>query len=388
MKKICQMAIILMLLLPAVVQANAYNPISTPYTYEIEEDKIDPSYKKVDFDIKEIVIYPHGIVLIRKEATVGSGSKFYTEFEGNAFPGCVRILEDGATVKDITIKNNYRIYSTSGTTTFSISRLLKDNVGNVVEVITSDAFYQGELLAVVGGYIFLKDAEISKLFGDTIEQRNASFICLKMGDIQNVILMDEPDLPDSAEPKQLNLDTSPKTRISWEDTGGASRKVTLIYIISGVSWKSEYFLDTFTPFEDEVDDNSRLEHWAILTSNLDIDLIDVNVRLVAGDIKLQNSGNNYDDHLYDMNAAQFYINNYGGRGGSSSGSSQPSIFTMQEFEVYTLPYKITLKKGETKQIQIQTCDVEIVEEFVYDATHFKLRRNKYSTWEDEATGKV
>jgi len=389
MKKISQIAIIFMLLLPAVAQANALVPISTTSTIEIVEDEIDPSYKKVDFDIKEIVIYPHGIVLIRKEATVDSGSKFYTDFEGSAFPGCVRILEDGATVKDITIKNNYRMYSTSGTDPFSINMLLKDNVGNVVELVTSDAFYQGEILGVLNGFIFLKNVKFTKLFGETIEQRNVSFICLKLVDIQNIILMNEPNLPDLSEDVDPNIDNSPKTRIKWEDTGGGSRKVTLLYMISGISWKSEYYLDTYTPFEDQVEDDSRLEHWAIINNNLDIDLTDVNVRLVAGDIKLQNPGNVYDnDEFYRMTAAQLYINSYGGIGAGSSGPSQPSIFTMQEFEVYTLPYKITLKKGETKQIQIQTCDVEIVEEFVYDATHFKPSRNNYRPWDGEAVGKV
>lgn len=388
MKKLVQIAIIFMLLLPVVAQANALNVGSIPNSHETEEDEIDPSYKKVDFDIKEIVIYPHGIVLIRKEAVVDSGSKFYTEFEGSAFPGCVRILEDGSTVKDITIKNGYRIYTTTETSAFSINMLLKDNVGNVVELITSDAFYQGEVVGLLNGFLFLRDVEFSKIFGETIEQRNVSFICLKLSGIENIIMMNEPDLPDMGEDEKPKLDNSPKTRITWEDTGGASRKVTLIYIISGISWKSEYFLDIYTPFSDEIDDNSRLEHWAIITNNLDVDFVDVNVRLVAGDIKLQNSGNNYNNELYMMTASQYYINRYDGIGGSSPGSSQPSIFTMQEFEVYTLPYKITLKKGETKQIQIQTCDVEIVEEFVYDATHFKPGRNTYSTWNDEASGKV
>lgn len=388
MKKICQIAIIFMLLLPAVSQLGSLGLAASIGTLNPGEDEIDPSYTKVDFEIKEVVIYPENIVLFRREATVNSGSKFYTEFEGNSFPGCVRIIEDGAVVKDITIKNSFRIINPSSTDVFSITKLLKDNKGTVIELITSTAFYRGELHAVVSNYIFLKDAKVSRLFGDTIEQRNASFICLKMNDIENIILTEEPVLPEEDVSEDVKSDNSPKTRITWEDTGGGSRKVTLLYIVSGVSWKSEYFLDTFTPFEDAEADNSRLEHWGILTNNLGIDLKEVNVRLVAGDIKLNNPSSSTNRGLYAMSAAQVYLDGYVGSYSGSSTPPTPSSFTMQEFEVYTLPYKITLKKGETKQIQIQTCNVEIVEEYVYDATHFKPGRNTYSTWDDEANGKV
>jgi len=384
MKKIWQIAIIVMLLFPAVAKASADTTI-----YEInEENEVDSSFEKVDFEIKEIVLYPYGIVLIRKEATVSSGSKFYTEFEGSTFPGCVRVIEDGSLVKEITIRNGYRIYSTSTTNPFDINMLLKDNVGNVVELVTSGAYYEGKVLGVLNGYIFLRNVKLTRMFGGTLEQRNASFICLKLVDILNIILMDEPNLPDFGDEEEPKLDNSPKTRITWEDAGGSSRKVTLLYMISGISWNSEYFLDTFTPFEDQDEDNSRLEHWAVITNNLDVDFTDVNVRLVSGDIKLENSGIEYGSVAFSMTAAQLFINQYDSKVGGSSSSSEPSIMTMQEYEVYTLPYKVTLKKGEIKKIQIQTCDVEITEEFVYDATHFTPSRNSYRVWENEEVGKV
>jgi hypothetical protein len=307
----------------------------------------------VDFKIKEIVLYPYGIVLIRKEATVSSGSKFYTEFEGSAFPGCVRILEDGSLVKDITIKNGYRIYSTSTTSAFSINKLLKDNAGNRVELVSSDAYYEGKILGVLNGFIFLRDAKLTRIFGETIEQRNVSCICLKLVDILNIIFMDESNLPDFVDEEKPNLDNSPKTRITWEDSGGASRKVTLLYMISGISWESEYFLDIFTPFEDQEDDNSRLEHWAIIKNNLDVDFTNVNVRLVAGDIKLTNPGVLHSDFAYSMTAAQLFINQYGGRTGSTSGSSEPSIITMQEYEVYTLHQQTIAKLDTTKSTVYQ-----------------------------------
>jgi len=394
MKKISQIVIIFMLLIPIFSQVNAISPIALPQTYETEEDEIDPSYKKVDFDIKEVVIYPHGIVLIRKEATVNSGNKFYTEFEGNSFPGCVRIIEDDAFVKDITIKNNfnYRVYTPSTTDVFSINKLLNDNTGKTVELITSDAFYEGKIFWLQNGYIFLREVHLIKIIGENIQERNVSFICLKISDIENIIMMEEPDLPEMNEPVEEVKPTSsnqPKTRITWEDTGSEKREVTLLYVISGISWKSEYFLDTYTPFEDGSEEESRLEHWASIKSNLNIDLEDVNVRLVAGDIQLQSSGMHWgNDGIYAMSTAQLAINSYAGRSNTSPGNSEPSSFTMQEFEVYTIPYKITLKKGETKKLQIQNCDVEITEEFVYDATHLRPSRNRYSTWNGEQKGKV
>ena len=385
MKKICQICVIFLVLFPAVLQANAT---------DADDLEVDYSYKKVDFEIKEVVVYPHNIVLFRKEATVTSGSKFYTEFEGDSFPGCVRIIEEGSTVKDITIKNdfNYKMISTSGSNTFSISKLLKDNVGKTIELITSDAFYSGKLFWIQNSFVFLRNVHLIKMLGEVSQERNVSFLCLKTSDIENIVLMEEPDLPEMEEEGNSELvstnNKKPKTRITWEDTGGSSRKVTLIYIISGISWKSEYFLDTYTPFEDETEDNSHLEHWASITNNLNIDLVDINLRLVAGDIQLQNSGSNIDSEFYRMNSAQFYLDAYSDIGGRSSGSASPSSFTMQEFIVFTIPYKVTLKKGETKQIQIQTCNVEIVEEFVYDATHLTPRRNSYSTWNGEESGKV
>ena len=50
MKKISQIAIICIILLSAVVQASAT---------EIDENELDSSFKEVDFETKEIVIYPH-----------------------------------------------------------------------------------------------------------------------------------------------------------------------------------------------------------------------------------------------------------------------------------------------------------------------------------------
>jgi len=394
MKKVGQIVVIFMLLTPIIAQANAMGASISSQTYETVEDELDPSYEKVDFDIKEVVIYPNGIVLIRKEATVSSGNKFYTEFAGNSFPGCVRIIEDDATVKDITIKNNfnYRVYTPTENNIFSINQLLKDNIGKNVELITSDAFYQGKIYWTQNGYIFLRKVHLIKIIGETVQERNVSFICLKTSDIENIIMMEEPDLPgmnESLKEKETITSNEPKTRITWEDTGSGEREITLLYVISGISWKSEYFLDTYTPFEDGSEEETRLEHWASITNNLNIDLEDITVRLVAGDIKLQSPGSYHDDYdLYVMTEAQFAINKYAGRSSSSSGSSSPSSFTMQEYEVYTIPYKVTLRRGETKKIQIQNCDVEIEEEFVYDATHFRPSRNYYSTWNGEEKGKV
>jgi len=391
MKKISKIAIIFMLLLPAVVQASAYEPIPFRAVSTFEEDIIDPSFKEVEFKVKDITIYPHNIVLIRKEATVSSGNKFFTDVEGTVFPGCVRIIQNVATIKEINVKSSFRILTPSASNIFDISKLLKESKGNLVELITTDGFYQGKVLWVLNGFIFLSDVYLQKIFGDKIEERNASYICLKMSDIKNIILMDEPDLSDMMEPDEPEpeTDNTPKTRISWEDTGGGSRKVTIIYIASGISWESKYFLDTFTSFSDGSEDESRLEHWASISNNLGYDLTDVNVRLVAGDIKLENPGNNRAGEGYKLNYAQSLINNYDafGRVGASE-PSQPSSFSMQEYEVYTLPYKITLKKGETKLIQIQACDVEIETEYVYDATHLQANRNRYRNWENEANGKV
>ena len=388
MKNICKIAIIFMLLLPAVVQASAYKPIPLYTTTAVDEESLDPSFKEVDFEFKDITIYPHSIVLIRKEATVSSGNKFFTNVEGNVFPGCVRIIEKGATIKEINVKSNFRILTPSATNIFDISKLLKESKGTLVELITSDGFYQGKVLWVLNGFIFLSDAYLQKIFGDKIEERNASYICLKISDIKNIILMEEPDISDMMEPEEREpkADNSPKTRISWEDTGSGSRKVTIIYIVSGISWESKYFLDTFTSFSDGNEDESTLEHWASISNNIGYDLTDVNIRLVAGDIKLENPGNNGGGVEFKMYYAQSLIGDY--REDSSSNPDQPSSFSMQEYEVYTLPYKITLKKGETKLIQIQTCDVEIVTEYVYDATHLTPNRNRYRDWENEAAGKV
>lgn len=391
MKKIGKIAIIFMLLLPAVAQAGALElrPITQPIA--LDEDNVDPSYEKIEFKTKEIIIYPHNIVLIIMEATVGSGSKFFTEVKGSVFPGAVRIIEDDSNVKDITVKNSFRIFTPSITNVFSLTELLKDSKGQLVELITSDGFYQGEILWVLNGYIFLSEVHFQKIFGETIEERNASFLCLKMDDVENIILMNEPDLSDMMPPDEPEPapDNTPKTKIMWEDTGGNSRKVTLLYITSGISWESKYFLDIFTPFADEDEDNSRLEHWASITNNLGYDLTDVNVRLVAGDIKLENPGSYGSSATYAMNEVQVMLNYADGMGRvSPSNPTAPSSFTMQEFVVYTLPYKITISKGVTKLVKLQTGDVEIVTEYVYDATHLQPSRNRYRDWEDESNGKV
>ena len=399
MKKIWKMAIIIVLLLPAITQARASSPEVTglklitgdELTAVVDNEEIDPSFELVDLNIEEIVVYPHNIVLIRMDGTVVSGNKFYADLLGNAFPGCLRIMVDGSNVKDISIKTNYRynIITPTVENTFTVTKMLMDNIGKEIELLTKDGFYKGDIVGVFNGLIFLREVTFTRVLGDTLQQRNVSFICLKLNDVENIVMMEEPDLPDinESEEEVKEVDTKPKTRVMWEDTGSGSREVTLLYIISGVSWNSEYYLDMFTPFEDgeDSDEDARLEHWAVIKNNLGFDLEDINVRLVAGDIKLENSGySNY--KAFEMSYAHALINDYEdvGRGSGST----TSIFSLQEFVVFTLPYKITLKEGVTKKIQLQNCDVEIEEEFVYDASHFQPSRNSLRTWEGEAAGKV
>ncbi len=391
---------VLIFLISSFMQAGALENANGSMDNLSENSDLDPSYKRVDFEIKDITVYPEDVILVTKEATIGSGEKFFTEVEGSVYPGAIRVIEKDSYVKDITVRysggvrNRFSMIPVApNLNSWSLQTLLKDNYGKKVEIITDDGIYEGEILLTLNGYVFLSDVYFQKIFADKIVSKNASFICLKSNNIQNIVLFEEPELPEEneeEEPVVEPVDNSPKTRICWSDSGGSQRKVILLYLASGVSWSSEYFLDTYAFSSDGEKQDPNLEHWARIKKNLGYDLTDVNVKLVAGKIKLDTHSNYGNNYAWATHAQMMMPEavGYSGSGSSSSRPATPTSFSMEEYEVYVLPSKISLKTGETKLIQIKNDDVEIEIDYVYDATHLLPQRNYYRTWEKEEKGKV
>lgn len=170
----------------------------------------------------------------------------------------------------------------------------------------------------------------------------------------------------------LSPDTLLKPSLRWKIQSKKSGVLdaTLSYITSNLSWQADYNI----VLSDEKP--AQLTGWVSLTNTSGKDFLPSQIKLMAGDVnKTQDYGRVSRKGVLSM-AASF----------ESADVKQQSV---DEFHLYSLPYKTALKDGETKQVQfVQSQKLAVKTRFVYDGSsmHYGISNQYFANNSNPAYG--
>ncbi|ODS41453.1 MAG: hypothetical protein A7315_06085 [Candidatus Altiarchaeales archaeon WOR_SM1_79] len=327
----------------------------------------------VDTRITEITVYPNDVVHVMKEGDACCGSEFYTIIEGGIVPGSVRVIGEQARVESISItayiKNETKeTKETKIKRPLTIGDMVNQSMGKKIEAVTSYGDVSGTLYMLEGDLMFLSDARWIRS-NETLEM---PFFTMKVSDIRNMVFREKPDFQQVYKtvfevpgvripaPPVSSYDpytyytgsvTGRDSKLSWRYGGEGRRDVDIVYRASGVSWEPVYHLDI------DEDKTAGFGFWVKITNNMGIDLENVNVKVVAGNIKMEGV---YRSMEY-MSATQVAFGNVAF--GSAIGAA---VSALEEYEVYDLG-EISLNAGETKIVRVFGKNVEFERDYVWDA---------------------
>lgn len=161
-----------------------------------------------------------------------------------------------------------------------------------------------------------------------------------------------------------------KPTLNWviqAETGGPL-KAELGYVTGGMSWKADY--NIVAPENGNVLD---LTGWVTLTNTCGKTFENARIKLMAGDVsKIQPNANYYTQF---SNGAMNML---------ESRSSAPSVTerTFDEYHLYTLDNRTTLRDRETKQVEFaRVAGIKSTQNYLYDGA--KIDRDRYSGWNYE-----
>jgi hypothetical protein len=153
----------------------------------------------------------------------------------------------------------------------------------------------------------------------------------------------------------LGNDSVLKPTLSWKlySDQAAHFDAQLSYLTYGMTWKSDYNL--VLP---ESGDKVVLTGWVSIENNTGTSFQDASIKLIAGDVnKVQNSPQ------FQGRAMEWAK--------SSSLAAEPAVETKKfdNFHMYTLPLKTTLRDQETKQLEfVRSEEVQTNQLYIYDGS--------------------
>ncbi len=316
-----------------------------------------------DTKITGIMVYSEGIVQVTKEGTVCCGSEFYTSIEGNVLPRSLRVLSGSFDIEyiSLSVRDEARLERP-----LTMLDLVNQSLNKKVDFVTDYGYISGLLYRLEGDLLFLSNVKWVK-DNKTLKYQ---FFTMKVSDIQNMLSYDKPVFEPVYHVSETSI-TQPTyydsyynnmlisgrdKKISWKDNGEGSRNVSIVYRSDGVSWEPIYHLDII-----EGDSSARFGFWAKISNDLGASLDDVEVGLVAGNIRLLE--NRYRYGMEYMNAAQSALGNIMNVPDAVIGAA---ISALEEYEVYHLG-KTSLDCGETKLVKVFDKTVNVERDFVWDA---------------------
>ena len=136
----------------------------------------------------------------------------------------------------------------------------------------------------------------------------------------------------------------------WAGRAGTA-PVEVSYLTGGMGWEATYNLVA----PEEGGDEYAVSGWVSLRNNTGKDYPGAEIKLIAGDVaKVQ------------QNRIAYAEAGYGGRWGPPD-AAMPEERSFDEFHLYTLPRRATLKNGELKQIEFLRAEgVRGQREYVYE----------------------
>jgi len=152
-----------------------------------------------------------------------------------------------------------------------------------------------------------------------------------------------------------NLRAQPTLSVTVDAAGGGVRDVVLSYLTTGLSWKADY-----VALFDEKAGTVGINGWVTLTNTSGVTYRDAKTQLIAGGINLANSSYDY------WQREQTYRNTL--RGSGTGTSSQTAI---ADYDLFTLPGRVTIAQNQTKQVGFLDLHVKAQKAYEYRMPDFE-----------------
>jgi hypothetical protein len=164
-------------------------------------------------------------------------------------------------------------------------------------------------------------------------------VVLKIGDRIEVLRQDDVPTRVIFDGIPQNLRAKPTLSVTVDSGKAGARPATLSYLTNGLSWKADY-----VAMFDEGPGKLDLQGWVTLTNTSGVDYADAAVQLVAGDVNLANSDQEYWQRrlVVRSNAIR-----QPGMGGAPAETGPTSV---ADYYLYPLPGRTTVAQNQTKQV--------------------------------------
>lgn len=151
-----------------------------------------------------------------------------------------------------------------------------------------------------------------------------------------------------------NLRPQPTLSVTVDADGGGARDAMLSYLTTGLSWKADYVARF-----DEAQGTLNLQGWITLTNSSGTTFKDAKTQLVAGDINLVSTEQEYWQRERDRASNR------------SAGTASPQQSAVADYLLYEIPGRVTIAQNQTKQVGfLDLAGVKAVKAYEYKADYF------------------
>jgi hypothetical protein len=164
-------------------------------------------------------------------------------------------------------------------------------------------------------------------------------VVLKIGDRIEVLRQDDIPTRVIFDGIPQNLRAKPTLSVTVESARAGTRPATLSYLTNGLSWKADY-----VAMFDEGPGKLDLQGWVTLTNTSGVDYADAAVQLVAGDVNLVSSEQEY------WQRRQMARNGAMRRAGPGQVQPETGPASLADYYLYPLPGRTTVAQNQTKQV--------------------------------------
>jgi hypothetical protein len=167
-----------------------------------------------------------------------------------------------------------------------------------------------------------------------------SGVVLKIGERIEVLRQDDIPTRVIFDGIPQNLRAKPTLSVTVDSARAGTRPATLSYLTNGLSWKADY-----VAMFDEGPGKLDLQGWVTLTNTSGVDYPAAAVQLVAGEVNLVHSEQEYwQRRQIDRNSSL----RRGGPGGGGRPETGPT--SVADYYLYPLPGRTTVAQNQTKQV--------------------------------------
>ena len=131
-----------------------------------------------------------------------------------------------------------------------------------------------------------------------------------------------------------NLRAEPTLSVTVDAAGGGMRDTTLSYLTTGLGWRADY-----VALFDEKQKTIGVQGWITLTNKSGTSFNDARTQLIAGNINVTNSDDDYWQREQQRRAAE-----------ANGGTALSHRDSIADYDVFTLPERVTIAQNQTKQV--------------------------------------